>query len=221
MATCAFSRTVFSGVLLCFALVLAGCGYGFQGGGTILPENIRKVYISRVVNKTTEPNLTQLVAEALSDEFGRYGVIEVVDSLGDADAELIIQVNQIRKSTRASTSVTDVALQQDLSVTASGTLSECRSGKNAGGGNKTGGSQIGGGQILWRDQAITVIRPFGVSAGSVITSSADFATGNIGAQDLAGLSVREISRGQEQQALEDIATILARRIYTDSVSPDF
>ncbi len=187
-------------LLSCFTII-SGCGYGFQGGGTILPENIRKIYISRVVNKTTEPNLTQLVAEALSDEFSRYGVIEVVESISDADAELTVQVNQIRKSTRASTSVTDVALQQDLYVTASGTLF--------------------GKQILWQDQAITVVRPFGVSASSVVTSSADFASGNLDTRDLAGLSVREVSRGQEQQALEDIALILARRIYTDAVSPDF
>lgn len=181
----------------------SGCGYQLQGGGTILPEGVRKIYVSRVVNRSSETTLSQLLTEALRDEFERYGAVDVVDSARQSDAELVVEVTQVRRGTRASTSVTDTALQQDTTVTASGTL------------------KSRDGQVLWQDPALVVTRPFGVSANSVITSSAAFAGGNLGSQDISGLSTREVSRGQEQQALDDIATQVARRIYTDAVAPDF
>jgi len=59
------------------------------------------------------------------------------------------------------------------------------------------------------------------SAGSVVTSSADFAGSGLSSADISGLGNRELARGQEQEALSDLADLAARRIYDDAVAPDF
>jgi len=66
-----------------------------------------------------------------------------------------------------------------------------------------------------------ISKTVGADKGSVVTSSADFASGTSGAQDLANLSDREIFRGQEQSALEGLAEQAAASIYEDAVIPDF
>lgn len=55
----------------------------------------------------------------------------------------------------------------------------------------------------------------------MVTTSADFAQSSISAQDLSSLSDRELFRGQEQGALEELAEQAAQQIYEEAVIPDF
>jgi outer membrane lipopolysaccharide assembly protein LptE/RlpB len=189
--------------LLLSVVVVSGCGYTFQGGGSILPPDIKRVYVANVENNTTQLGLAQVVGEALQEQFDRYGVITVVAKQSEADAILKVKIADLKRTTRATQSNTDVALAEETALTLTAELQRVT------------------GSVLWRDTAIKVTRGFGTTSGSVVTSSADFAGGSIGAGDLTNLSTREISRGQEQEVLIRLAEDAALMIYNNAVAPDF
>lgn len=166
---------------------LVGCGYSFQGSGSVLPPDVTRVTIPRVQNSSTESGLSQVFAEALRDQFERYGVITVVDGVSEADAILNATIVKVSRATSTVTGATSSALQQDLTMTISAELRRVS------------------GQLLWADSAISVLRPFGVSGNVVVTSSADFSGGGLSVSDLRSLDSREVSRGQEQDAFQALA----------------
>lgn len=195
------NRTIFFTLFL--VAVLSGCGYQFSGGGSILPNDVRKIYIPIVENDTTEGSLGPLLTEALRDQFERFGVIEVVNGVAEADAILETKITKLTRSARSTTSRTDYALQSDAILTVSTSLKRLS------------------GQLLWSNPELQVSRSYGESTGGIVGSSSDFAGGVTGLTDLANLDPRQAARGQEQAALEDMASKVARKIYTDSVAPDF
>ena len=190
---------------ICFFLILVvtGCGYAFQGGGSILPPDVRKIYIPLVENSSTTPGLSTVVTDSLRDYFERYGVITVVDNITDADAVLTGKITKIRRETSTVSSNTDTALQLSTVLSMSAEL-----------------RRVNGG-LLWSNENVSVAKAFGTSQDVVVTTSADFAGGNLGAGALSALDSREIGRGQEQEAFEQMADLISRRIYLDAVAPDF
>lgn len=182
---------------------LSGCGYGFQGSGSILPPDVKKVYIPLADNLTPEVALSVIVTEAMRDRFDRFGALAVVDEQRQADAILKIAILSVKRDTAATASGTNAQLKQNAIITFGGDL------------RKTSG------EILWRSTGFTITRAFGSTSGVVVTSSADFAGAGPSSSDLASLGNREISRGQEKQTFEDIATDAAKRVYEEAVSPDF
>jgi len=189
------------GVLILF--LFTGCGYTFQGSGSVLPADVKKIYIPMVDNNTTESTLTQLLTEALRDQFDRYGAVTVVEESATADAVLNVKILQLKRGTSTATAKTDLALQQDTVVTIGAELRRVT------------------GSILWREAQISVSQSYGTTSGSVLTSSAGFAGGSISASDLANLNTREVSRTQEQDILTVMSETIARKIYERSVAPDF
>lgn len=189
--------------LWCIGIGLSGCGYAFQGSGSILPADVKNVYIPRVENNSTESSLTSTLTEALRDRFERFGVVTVVEDINEADAVLKSRIIKISKSTRTVTSNTDATQQYDTTMTVGAEL------------RRTTGA------VLWRNPHFTVTKDFGTSSDIVVSSSADFAGGSLGASDLGGLDTREIARGQEQEALNDLAEQVAKKIYDEAVAPDF
>lgn len=191
-------------IALLFALFFtAGCGYTFQGSGSVLPADVKRIYIPIVENSSTEASLTTMVTESLRDRFERFGVVTVVDSYDQADAALKVRIIKTKKKTRASRSVTDTAQQLDTEVTLSAELRRLS------------------GQVLYRNPNFTVSQAYASSRESVVSSSADFAGGNLGSADLSGLDAREVARGQEQEALNTVSDLVAKQIYDESVAPDF
>jgi outer membrane lipopolysaccharide assembly protein LptE/RlpB len=185
------------------SIALAGCGYTLQGSGSVLPPDIKVVSIPIVENNTTEPSLTPLLTEALRDRFERFGVVQVVDDLGGADAVLQARIINVNRKTKSVTSNTSTALEYDTTLTVGAVLKRVT------------------GEVLWKVPAMQATRSFGTTSGVVVTSSSDFFGGGLGSADLAGLDTREISRGQEQEAFTTLTDDMARRIYDESVSPDF
>lgn len=184
-------------------LFLAGCGYQFQGGGSILPPDVKRIYVPLAENFSTEPGLSLIVTEAIRDRFERFGVLTVVDERKEADAILKLVILNVKRDTSTTTSNTDTALEVNTSMTIAGELRKT-----------TGG-------ILWRNAGMTVSKPVGTTGSVVVTTSSDFASMGIDSQDLGGLGSREVARGEEQQAFEQLAVEAARKIYEDSVAPDF
>lgn len=188
--------------LLVLFLVTA-CGYKFQGSGSILPADVKRIQIPLVENHSTDSALTQLLTEALRDQFERFGVVTVVEDLKDADAVLHFKILKVSRKSRTTTSRTDTAQTFDTSLTVGGDLRRVT------------------GSILWSNPTFLVSRQVGATSDVVVSSSADFAEGTLGASDLASLDSREIVRGQEQEALEKLCDEVARKVYDDAVAPDF
>ena len=184
-------------------LAMAGCGYTFQGSGSVLPPDVKKIFIPLVENNSTEPGLAVLVTEALRDRFDRFGVVTVVDSLDQADAVLRGKILSLKRKTKTVTGTTDQTMQVDTTITVSAELKRVA------------------GAALWRTASMTVSKATGTVGNAVVTTSSDFASGSLASQDLEGMSSREISRSQEQEALNQLADDLARQIYDQAVSPDF
>jgi len=187
--------------LMSFSLV--SCGYSFEGGGSILPPDIRRVAIPMAEDSSTEPGLASMLTEAIKERFERFGVFAVVDTPGEADAVLYTRIVSIRRETGTVTSQTDTALQLDTILTIGAELRRVS------------------GPVLWREPSMAVSRSFGTTQDAVVATSPGFAEGTIGAGDLGALDTREISRGQEQQALRMLTEEAARRIYNSAVAPEF
>lgn len=189
--------------LLLVAILVSSCGYTFRGSGSVLPADVKNIYIPRVENGSTELGLADVVTEALREEFDSYGTVSVVEKQGDADAILKVVITDVKKSTSTVDPTTNTALQMDTTMLLGGELRRTT------------------GQILWRENTMKVSKGYAANQNVVVTSSADFASGSISSSDLASLSSRDISRGQEAQALNNLASDAARMVYDKAVAPDF
>ena len=189
------------GVLLVAAF--AGCGYGFKGSGSVLPVEVKKIYVADVINKSSDPYIGNALTEALKEQFEQYGVVQVVSSAEEADASLRVRVQQLRSQSKSSVAAGDVAQELNVTVTLAGEL------------------QQRNGTLLWKNPAMSYTKSFGNTTGSVVTSSAQFATSGLGSGDLGLLNQRELSRSQERLALQQVAQDVANTIYDQAVSPDF
>ncbi len=189
--------------LTAMTFFLTGCGYGFRGSESALPPDVERIHIPMVTNQSTEAGVDILVTEALRDEFDRYGTLTVVDKQSQADAVLDTTIVSIKRERGATSSSTDTDLQLQTVMTLSAELRK----RN--------------GALLWRNENIKASKVFGAESGVVVASSADFAGGSLSSGDLANLDDREVSRGQEQQALEDLSEQVASQIYSAAVIPEF
>lgn len=184
-------------------LLISSCGYTLRGSGSVLPADVKTVYIPRVENGSTELGLADVVTEALREEFDSYGTVSVVEKQGEADAVLKVVITDVKNTTSTVDPTTNTALQMDTTMFLGGELRRTT------------------GQVLWRENNLKVTKGYAANQNVVVTSSADFASGSISASDLASLSARDISRGQEAQALNDLASDAARMVYDKAVAPDF
>ena len=74
------------GVLL---LCLSGCGYHFPGQAGTLPGGVEKLYIPLFVNRTSEPQLENMMTSRVSEIFLRNSKISQVENLQHAEAILL------------------------------------------------------------------------------------------------------------------------------------
>ena len=185
------------------AFLFCSCGYQFQGGGSVLPPDVKNIYVPNVENNTTEAILTQLLTEALRDRFERYGVVTVVEKRGAADAVLNARILSVKNETKTVTSGTDVVLQYIAVMTVAAELTRTSGG------------------VLWRDVKLKASQSYGATSDVVVTSSADFSGSSLNAADLAQLGDLEVSRGQEQETFADLADTTARKVYEAAVTPRF
>lgn len=198
-----FSLSTLTILLLALLGGSYGCGYGFQGGGTSLPPEIKSVAILPVENNTTESGLSIQFQEALRSRFERYGVLQVVDSEEDADSIMEVKIIGLTTRVKNTASKTDAAVTADLVMTVSAEL------------RKRDGT------VMWRDSKFQEKTSFAGTGDVVVTSSSDFAQGGISAGALGGLDTLEISRGQREQALADLSDEMARQLYLEAVAEDF
>ena len=84
--------------LLLLAVVIAGCNYGFRGGGG-LPDRIRTIYIAPFENETEEPDLDPQLNRALNDRLPRALGLRPA---GERNADLVVSGRIVRYDNIAS-----------------------------------------------------------------------------------------------------------------------
>ena len=182
---------------------IVGCGYTLQGSSSVLPPDVKKIYIPYVENNSTETGLSSVVTEAIRDQFERYASVTLVDSLEDADAVLKAKILKVEQDTSTVTSKTDTALTESVKLVLSAELERVT------------------GPLLWKDENITVSRQYASTQNVVSTSSPEFVSGTLSSSDLSGLDSREVSRFETKQALAFLAGNAAQTIYNEAIAPDF
>jgi outer membrane lipopolysaccharide assembly protein LptE/RlpB len=190
-------------MVLVVCVFVNACGYTLQGSGTVLPPDVKAVYIPQVQNNSTELGLSDIVTEALREQFESYGVVTVVDRQSLADAVLNVKILNVTRTTRTVLGTDDTATQMETTMILEGELRRTT------------------GPLLWKNNMIRVAQGVGTDRSAVVTSSAAFASGSISSTDLQRLSSREITRSQENEILPNLAAEAARKIYDGSVAPDF
>ena len=195
-------RAKLLGILL-LSVCLSACGYTFRGSGSVLPPDVKAIFIPLAENNSTKIGLAEIVTESMREEFDSYGAVSVVDRQSDADAVLKVTIANVKETTSTVNAASNTAVQMDTTMYLAAELRRVT------------------GPVLWRDGAIKVTKAYGTNASAVVETSPDFASGSISSSDLSSLSTREISRGQEASALNTLATDAARIVYAKSVAPDF
>ncbi len=189
--------------LLLLSVCLSACGYTFRGSGSVLPPDVKAIFIPLAENNSTKIGLAEIVTESMREEFDSYGAVSVVDRQSEADAVLKVTIANVKETTSTVNASSNTAVQMDTTMYLAAELRRVT------------------GPVLWRDGAIKVTKAYGTNASVVVETSPDFASGSISSSDLSSLSTREISRGQEASALNTLATDAARIVYAKSVAPDF
>ena len=186
--------------LICF---VCSCGYHLQGSSSVLPPDVKRIAIKPVENLTTEASLSARLTEALRSRFDRYAVVSVVEPNQSRDAELITKIISLDTESRSTSGNTDITQELDLIINISAELRRTN------------------GQVLYKNPSIIRREPIATSGDLVVTTSSSFAQGSIAAQNLSGLSAREIARGQQEQILDTMLDEVARSIYLNAVSAEF
>ena len=70
------------------AVLLAGCGYHLVGTASVLPEELRTIYVETFQNLTPWSDMDQRVVESVSLEWVRRGRFDLVESADQADLVL-------------------------------------------------------------------------------------------------------------------------------------
>jgi outer membrane lipopolysaccharide assembly protein LptE/RlpB len=184
-------------------IILTGCGYSLRGAGTSLPPDVKNIYIANIDNRTSDASIARLVDEAIRDKFARYRAVNVVEEVGRADAVMNIELIAIKRGRGATSSQTDTAVQEELSLLM--TAEVVRSN----------------GVRLWKSETITVSQNYGTTSETVLASTPGFAGSSIDATALSKISSREVARGQERYAMRYLAEEVANRVYEEGIAEEF
>ena len=82
--------------LVVLALLCSACGYALVGRGSNLPEDIESVYISPLGNRTTKPQVEQILGSAIAEEMVLRQRFELASSVQEADAVLQGEIISVR-----------------------------------------------------------------------------------------------------------------------------
>lgn len=130
------------------ATLLAGCGYRFAGGGS-LPENVRRVSVAILENRTAETGLENTLTNDLIYEMTRSRQAEVTG----ADRAQARVSGTIRSVSATTVTHSDLNTSQERRVTVVVDLEMTRSD----------------GQKIWQRQGITANETFDVGADKITT----------------------------------------------------
>ena len=179
-------------------MLFSACGYQWVGQSSLLPKDAQTVYVEPFINRSRDVGLEKELTSALRSEFYRRGQLRVVDLAEQADIILSGVVRSL-ESTVASVNRRDEVLQYESVLVLDATLR--RREPN---------------EIIWRGQGLRLTELSGGSRAAVVTTSSDFRTGTLNANDvrqLTDIQLTEIERRNVRDRLmERFAKELHQRI---------
>ncbi len=190
-------------LLISSLFFLTSCGYQFRGSGSTLPEDVQTVGVDMVQNDTTIPRIGLLMTEELRSQFERYGVVNVSDTVAGADAVLKAKIVSVDSRVKDVTGSSDIELETEVTMTVSAELLRDT------------------GQLLWKDDNVKIRKTIASTSDVVVTSSSSFAQGGITSSTLGSLGSKEVERGLERDALEDMIEQAAQTVYIRAIASDF
>ena len=179
-------------------IALSGCGYQWVGQSSLLPKDAQTVYVESFINRTRDIGLEKELTSALRSEFYRRGQLRVVDAPEQADIILSGVVRSL-ETTVASVNRYDEVLQYEAQLVLDATLR--RREPN---------------EILWRGQAIRLNELYGGSRAAVVTTSSEFSTGTLSANNVRNMTDVQLTeserRGVRDRLMERFAKELHQRV---------
>jgi outer membrane lipopolysaccharide assembly protein LptE/RlpB len=184
-------------ISLSLAAMISSCGYGFTQN-SFLPADIHSVYIDTFVNRSRDVGIEKELTTALRSEFYRRGTLRVVDNPEAADAIISGVVRQLTNNV-ASVNRHNEVLQFEAALTVD--IAVRRRDPDV---------------MLWEAQSLRLSRIYSGSRAAVVTTSSEFATGNLNSTDvrrLTDIQLTEASaRDSRYQLMADFAADLRQRL---------
>jgi len=176
-------------------LVAGGCGYQFIGESSLLPKDIRTIYVEPFVNRTRDVGLERELASALRSEIYRKGRLRVTDQAEQADVILVGVIHSL-DSTVASVNRKDEVLQYESAMTVDVTL-----------------RRRDPDEILWRGPNVRVTDLYAGSRAAVVVSSSDFRSGTLSTSDVRRMTDIQLTEGQNRDSRDRLMERLAREVH--------
>jgi hypothetical protein len=177
---------------------LVGCGYQLVGQSSLLPKDAQTVYVETFINRSRDIGMEKELTSALRSEFYRRGQLRVVDRPDQADIILSGVVRSLETNV-ASVNRYDEVLQYEALLVLDATLR--RREPN---------------EILWRGQAMRLTELYGGSRAAVVTTSSEFSTGTLNANDVRNMTDVQLTeserRGVRERLMERFAKELHQRV---------
>jgi hypothetical protein len=181
--------------LLVLWVAAGGCGYQFGGGGTLLPKDAQTIYVEPFINRTREVGVDKELTTAVRGEMYRRGRLRLVDQAEQAD---VILSGVVRSLDRQTLSINrfDEVLQIESHMLVDVNLR--RRDPN---------------EIIWRGPGIRLSQVYAASRAAVVTTSSDFRTGTLDADDVRRMTDIQLTESQQSGAREQLMGRFAQELY--------
>jgi len=147
-------------------LFILGCGYGFEGKVSGLPDDIRSLYVSYAENSSNIMQLGGLVTDEVRRQFTTSKFLKLVDN-DKADAVLSLNIRSVRVTGATLTNISRTSSRQ-ITITLDSFLKRKESGA-----------------LIWQGVGIVCDETYVVESDQVVTElNEDLALKNI-ARELA------------------------------------
>ena len=176
-------------------IALAGCGYQFVGEGTMLPKDVKTIYVDPFVNRTRDVGLDKELTTALRGEFYRRAQLRVVDRVEQADVILSGVVRSLDSSV-ASVNRHDEALQYESVLNLDVTLRRREPD-----------------EIIWRGQGVRLTELYGGSRAAIVTTSSEFRSGTFNASDVRRMTDIQLTEVEKRDVRNRLMERFAKELH--------
>lgn len=183
------------GMAIFLMLSAISCGYRFAGKGDKFPKDVRTVFVESFINKSREIGIDAEITSALRSELFRQGQLRVVDRAEQADAILSGVVRSWDRRV-ASVNRKDEVLQFETTLVVDVSL-----------------RRRAPDEILWRTQGTRLTELHSGSRAAVVTTSSDFKTGTLNANDVRRFTDVQLTETENQQVREELIARFARELH--------
>jgi outer membrane lipopolysaccharide assembly protein LptE/RlpB len=184
--------------LLVLCVGLAGCGYQFGGGGTLLPKDAQTIFVESFVNRTREVGAGQELTTAVRSELYRRSRLRLVDNAEQADVILSAVVRSMYSQT-SSINRHNESLQFEAHMVLDVALR--RREPN---------------EIVWRGPGMKLSQVYAGSRAAVVTTSSAFRNETLDTVDVSQFTDIQLTETQQStarnQMMERFAVELHQRL---------